>query len=99
MRKLASISYSWIQVLDIYLRVGWRFWRWRIQLWLQHVRTTESISTGMKQTLLFIRHGQTVWNVEHRLPGQISGVALNDTGREQSERLGEALAVLPISAI
>lgn len=53
----------------------------------------------MKQTLLIIRHGQTVWNVEHRLPGQLPGVALNETGRQQSIRLAEALSVLPISAI
>lgn len=53
----------------------------------------------MKQTLLFIRHGQTTWNVENRLPGQLPGVALNDRGREQATRLADALTVLPISAI
>jgi probable phosphoglycerate mutase len=53
----------------------------------------------MKKTLLFIRHGQTKWNVEHRLPGQLAGVELNDTGRQQATRLAEALTVLPISAI
>lgn len=53
----------------------------------------------MKQTLLIIRHGQTTWNVEHRLPGQLPGVSLNDTGRQQAVRLAEALSVLPISAI
>lgn len=53
----------------------------------------------MKQTLLIVRHGQTVWNVEHRLPGQLAGVALNETGRQQASRLAEALRELPISAI
>jgi broad specificity phosphatase PhoE len=53
----------------------------------------------MKQTLLFIRHGQTTWNVEHRLPGQLPGVTLNDTGRKQAARLADALHILPISAI
>jgi len=53
----------------------------------------------MKQTLLFIRHGQTTWNAEHILPGQLPGIALNDTGREQAARLADALALLPISAI
>jgi probable phosphoglycerate mutase len=52
-----------------------------------------------KQTLLLIRHGQTTWNVEHRLPGQLPGVELNDTGRQQAARLADVLAVLPISAI
>ena len=59
----------------------------------------ESTHIGMKQTLLFIRHGQTTWNVEHRLPGQLPGVELNDTGRQQAARLADALTVLPISAI
>ena len=53
----------------------------------------------MKQTLLLIRHGQTSWNVEHRLPGQILGVELNETGRQQAARLADALTVIPISAI
>jgi len=53
----------------------------------------------MKQTLLFIRHGQTTWNVEHRLPGQLPGITLNDTGRKQAARLADALHILPISAI
>ena len=53
----------------------------------------------MKQTLLFIRHGQTTWNVEHRLPGQLPGIILNDTGRKQAARLADALHILPISAI
>jgi probable phosphoglycerate mutase len=53
----------------------------------------------MKKTLLIVRHGQTVWNVEHRLPGQLAGVALNDNGRQQATRLAESLKVIPISAI
>ncbi len=53
----------------------------------------------MKQTLLLIRHGQTSWNVEHRLPGQIPGIELNQAGREQVARLADALNVFPISAI
>ncbi len=53
----------------------------------------------MKQTLLLIRHGQTSWNVEHRLPGQIPGIELNETGRQQTARLADALTVIPISAI
>jgi broad specificity phosphatase PhoE len=59
----------------------------------------ERTNTGMKQTLLLIRHGQTSWNVEHRLPGQIAGVELNETGRQQAARLADALTAIPISAI
>ncbi|HTI14201.1 MAG TPA: histidine phosphatase family protein [Dictyobacter sp.] len=53
----------------------------------------------MKQTLLFIRHGQTTWNAEHRLPGQLPGISLTENGRQQAERLAVSLADLPISAI
>jgi broad specificity phosphatase PhoE len=53
----------------------------------------------MKQTLYFIRHGQTTWNVEHRLPGQLPGIHLTDTGKQQAEHLADALTVLPISAV
>jgi broad specificity phosphatase PhoE len=59
----------------------------------------ERTQTSMKQTLLLIRHGQTSWNVEHRLPGQIPGVELNETGRQQAARLADALTIIPISAI
>jgi broad specificity phosphatase PhoE len=99
LKKLISNGYSWIQVLWIHLRVGWRFWRWRIQLWLRLIHRTESTPIDMKQTLLFIRHGQTTWNVEHILPGQLPGIALNDTGRAQAARLADALALIPISAM
>ena len=59
----------------------------------------ESTQKNMKQTLLFIRHGQTTWNVDHMLPGQLPGIPLTETGREQAKRLAEALKVLPITAI
>lgn len=59
----------------------------------------ESTNRRMKRTLLIIRHGQTTWNVEHRLPGQLPGVLLTDTGKEQAARLAEALSVLPISSV
>jgi broad specificity phosphatase PhoE len=91
-----------LRVLSIYLRVGVSFFRWRLQLLRQPrngTDATESTRTRMKQTLLFIRHGQTTWNVEHRLPGQLPDVALNATGRQQVERLADALSAIPISAL
>jgi broad specificity phosphatase PhoE len=86
-------------VLWIYLSVGCRFWRWRIRLWLQQLHIVESTHTGMKQTLLFIRHGQTTWNAEQKLPGQLPGISLNEKGRKQVADLAEALSAIPISAI
>ena len=53
----------------------------------------------MKRLLFFIRHGQTTWNVEHRLPGQFPGIELTDSGQEQAKRLAQALTVVPLSAL
>ena len=97
------LIYRWIHLRWIYLHVAWRFCLWRIRLWQHPERIMntqiESKQTRMKQTLLIVRHGQTTWNVEHRLPGQLAGVALNDNGHQQAARLAEALSVIPISAI
>jgi probable phosphoglycerate mutase len=41
--------------------------------------------------VIAIRHGETAWNVDTRIQGQLD-IALNDTGRWQAQRLGEALA-------
>ena len=86
-------------VLWIYLSAGWHHIGWRRRLRSPRSVIEESASIGMKQTLLFIRHGQTTWNVEHRLPGHLPGIHLTDTGKQQAERLADSLTVLPISAI
>jgi broad specificity phosphatase PhoE len=41
-------------------------------------------------TLVFVRHGETDWNVEGRLQGQ-RDIPLNDKGRAQARRNGEAI--------
>ena len=99
MKKRTSSIRSWILVLWIYLKVGWHFCQWRIQLFFRKSYIVERTQTTMKQTLLLIRHGQTSWNVEHRLPGQIPGIELNETGRQQAARLADALTPIPITAI
>ena len=53
----------------------------------------------MKHRLLLIRHGESTWNVEHRLPGQLPGIELTAQGRAQAQRLAAALSGLPLSAI
>lgn len=49
--------------------------------------------------ILLVRHGQTTFNVEGRLPGQLPGVALTDEGRRQAQRAAVALAGLPLSTV
>lgn len=48
--------------------------------------------------VIAIRHGETAWNVDTRIQGQLD-VPLNDTGRWQAERLARALADEPLHAI
>ena len=49
--------------------------------------------------LVLVRHGQTDFNVQHRLPGQLAGVPLNAEGRHEAQTTGEALRALPLTAI
>jgi probable phosphoglycerate mutase len=48
--------------------------------------------------ILAIRHGETPWNVDTRIQGQID-IDLNDTGKWQAQRVGHALREEPIAAI
>jgi len=41
--------------------------------------------------LLLVRHGQSTWNHEHRIQGQLDP-PLSDEGRRQAARLGRRLA-------
>ncbi len=49
--------------------------------------------------LFLVRHGQTTFNVEGRLPGQMEGVPLTDEGRRQAYRVAVALSGVPLSAV
>ena len=48
--------------------------------------------------IIAIRHGETAWNVNTRIQGQLD-IELNEKGRWQIQRLAKALAHEPISAI
>jgi probable phosphoglycerate mutase len=49
--------------------------------------------------LFLVRHGQSTFNVEGRLPGQMEGVALTDEGRRQAYRAAVSLSGVPLSAV
>lgn len=48
--------------------------------------------------IIAVRHGETAWNVETRIQGQLD-VDLNARGRWQAQRVADALAEEPIDAI
>ena len=48
--------------------------------------------------ILAIRHGETAWNVDNRIQGQLD-VPLNPTGLWQAERLADALADEDIAVV
>ncbi|MEK8030716.1 histidine phosphatase family protein [Ideonella sp. DXS29W] len=48
--------------------------------------------------IIAVRHGETAWNVDTRLQGQID-IALNANGQEQARRLSEAMADEGLDAI
>ena len=48
--------------------------------------------------VVLVRHGQTAWNAQRRMQGQLD-IALDDLGRWQAERLGQALMHEGLAAI
>lgn len=48
--------------------------------------------------LIAVRHGETAWNADARIQGQID-IGLNATGQWQARRVGAALADEPIGAV
>jgi probable phosphomutase (TIGR03848 family) len=50
-------------------------------------------------TVILVRHGRTTANVAGMLAGRTAGVRLDARGREQAERAGERLAVVPLVGI
>ncbi|WP_457681026.1 alpha-ribazole phosphatase [Thermovibrio sp.] len=48
--------------------------------------------------IILVRHGKTVWNAEGRYQGKMD-VPLNEEGKEQARRVGEALKDFPVKAV
>jgi broad specificity phosphatase PhoE len=101
MKRIARAGFAWMLIARLYLIVAGRYWRWRIRLWREQWRIDGNGSkpVTMKQLLLFIRHGESTWNAEGLLPGQLAGIALTDKGRKQAAALAESLTDLPISLL
>lgn len=53
---------------------------------------------GQLTRIVAIRHGETAWNVDTRIQGQLD-VPLNDTGRWQAGRVGRAMAGEGVTAL
>ena len=56
------------------------------------------MSMPQSTRLIALRHGETAWNVDSRIQGQLD-IGLNATGHWQAQRLAQALAGEPITAI
>ena len=68
---------------------------------LQFAKKNEFIDVPNMQEptrIIAIRHGETAWNVDTRIQGQLD-IPLNANGRWQAERLAESLRDEPIRAI
>ncbi len=50
-------------------------------------------------TILLIRHGENEYTRTGKLAGRLPGVHLNETGRQQAEKLARVLANAPVKAI
>ncbi len=50
-------------------------------------------------TVILVRHGRTTANASGILAGRAAGVALDQTGKDQSVRVGERLAQLPLVGV
>jgi len=49
--------------------------------------------------IYLIRHGQTDFNRKGKLPGWLPGIHLNETGRQQADKLAESFQGIPLQAI
>lgn len=54
---------------------------------------------GDDLVLHFVRHGETDWNAERRIQGQLKEVALSANGREQARAIAEDLAATSATLI
>ncbi len=95
---------AWLRLLFL---LAWTWLPRKNRGWIARVMSNATTNpteapvqpTPRRVTLYLVRHGQTQFNVEHRLPGQLPGVTLNDVGRRQATELAQAMSELPLSAV
>lgn len=51
---------------------------------------SQSAATQGKCTVVFVRHGQSIWNLENKFTGWVD-VPLSDQGREEAKQAGKLL--------
>jgi broad specificity phosphatase PhoE len=64
-----------------------------------HGRDLEHAAHAGWRKLVLVRHGQTDYNVQHLLPGQLPGIPLNSEGEREAKATADGLRPLPLSAI
>lgn len=57
-----------------------------------------NFSQGLQSRLIFLRHGQSVWNAEKRLAGQ-ADISISEVGREQVLQMRETVHALKPATI
>lgn len=61
--------------------------------------TASSAPKDPPRFLYLVRHGQSSFNVEGRLPGQLPGILLTEMGQRQAYQAAVALSGIPLSAV
>lgn len=64
-----------------------------------HAHAEDEKKPARVQRFYLVRHGQSTFNVEGRLPSQLPNVPLTDEGRRQAHQAAIALAGLGLSAV
>lgn len=100
---------AWLRLARLMLRPSWphsgdRRWIEKLKLMSEPSPTavpapTEPTPPPRSVTLYLVRHGQSTFNTEKRLPGQLPDIHLTAEGQHQAQKLGEAVREMPLTAV